>query len=107
MNIIFRLTRNRYNFNYRNLKQFIFLINFIHLIFFISFTEERQRNLINFSSEINLVISGSGNQKLLNDSFYLEPSKILVNGIKKDSCKKSCELEDGENNVILIFDDIP
>ena len=42
------------------------------------------RNLNNYDSEIRLIIQGSGNQKLLNDEFDVEPSEVFVNGIQKN-----------------------
>ena len=53
-------------------------------------------------SEIRLII-GAGNRSILNDSFYLEPSKVIVNGIIKNECKKFCQMEKEENNVSLFF----
>ena len=44
------------------------------------------------NSEIHLVIQGSGQQKLLNDYINIEPSEVLVNGVKDDSCSKTCIL---------------
>ena len=54
-------------------------------------------------SEIRLIIIGTGNQSILNDSFYLEPSEVIVNGIIKNECKKFCQMEKEENNVSLFF----
>ena len=59
--------------------------------------------LTKFLSEIHLKITGTGNQSLLSDSFYLEPSEVIVNGIIKNGCKKFCEMEKEENNVSLFF----
>ena len=52
------------------------------------------------NSEIHLVIQGSGEQKLSNK----EPSEVLVNGVKNDSCSKTCYLEGDRNNITLKFD---
>ena len=84
-------------------KHFINLLKYISLFSMFITTYHNFRNLINLSSEINLVIRGSGNQSLLNDSFYIEPSEVFVNGILRDSCKMFCELENEVNNVTLIF----
>ena len=84
-------------------KHFINLLKYIYLFSMFIITYHNCRNLIHLSSEINLVIRGSGNQSLLNDSFYIEPSEVFVNGILRDSCKMFCELENEENNVTLIF----
>ena len=61
------------------------------------------KNLDNYSSKINLVILGRENQSFLNDSFYLEPSLVIINGKIKKSCKKFCEFEYEENDVTLYF----
>ena len=106
INIIFSSRRNRRNPLFYKLNYIIFLLIFIHLIFFISITEERQKNFMSFSSEIYILINRIGDQKILSESFYLEPSKVFVNGINKDSCKMSCGLENEDNNVKLIFDEI-
>ena len=40
---------------------------------------------------------------MLNDSYYLNPFQVQVNGQIKDSCIKSCDLENEINNITLIF----
>ena len=106
LNKNFCLKRKISNFN--NLNYFLFLLKIIYFIFGISLTEEKVRNLINFSSEIHLVIMGKGNQSLLYNSFSKNPTQVIVNGINRDSCNnnKICELEYEENNVTLIFNDV-
>ena len=56
------------------------------------------------NSEIHLVIQGSGKQTLLNNYFSVAPSEVLVNGVKDDSCSKTCYLEGDINNITLKFD---
>ena len=59
------------------------------------------------NSEIHLVIQGSGQQTLLNDWYFRnikQPSEVLVNGVKNDSCSKTCYLEGDRNNITLKFD---
>ena len=59
------------------------------------------------NSEIHLVIQGNGEQKLLNDIYFTNfkrPSEVLVNGVKDDSCSKTCNLEGDRNNITLKFD---
>ena len=106
LNKNFCLKRKISNFN--NLNYFLFLLKIIYFIFGISLTEEKVRNLINFSSEVHLVIMGKGNQNLLSNIFSKNPSQVIVNGINRDSCNnnKICELEYEENNVTLIFNDV-
>ena len=61
--------------------------------------------LVSSTSEINLTIEGKGEQIILNELFYIEPSKVLVNGEFIDSCKKCFLLRDDINNITLIFDE--
>ena len=43
---------------------------------------------LNDNSKINLLIKGDGNQNLLNDNFFFEPSEVWINNVKDDSSKK-------------------
>ena len=57
------------------------------------------------NSEIHLVIQGSGQQKLLGDDYSgVKPSEVLVNGVKDESCSKTCNLVGDRNNITLKFD---
>ena len=70
-----------------------------------SFKETKTEFPLKKISEIRLVIQGNGVQKLLNDYyFHIEPSEVLVNGKKDDSCSKTCNFKDNRNNIILRFD---
>ena len=71
---------------------FAFLFNQIKL-------EEKEA----IASEINLVIKDKGFQSLVKDSYYKEPFQVKVNGQIRDSCIKSCVLENEINNITLIF----
>ena len=51
------------------------------------------------NSEIHLVIQGDGEQTLSK----IEPSEVLVNGVKNDSCSKTCNLVGDRNNITLKF----
>ena len=62
------------------------------------------RDLVDYFSEIHLIIQGSDNQQLLNSGFEIEPSEVLVNGVKDDSCKKTCNLVGNKNNITLRFE---
>ena len=57
------------------------------------------------ASEINLVISGRGNQTIINQSFYKEPRKIYVNGELRENCKYFCELSNDKSIITIIFDE--
>ena len=104
--------RNGINNNFGSKGKNLILLNHFALliiiifVFCISITEERHRNIINFSSEINLIITGNGKQSLLNSSFTFQPSQVLVEGNLRDDCKIFCELEKDENNIKLIFNNI-
>ena len=99
----FRVNRNyHYSFNY---KVYLLVIKLILLFLFFTITKENLRYIINFSSEINLVVKGSGKQRFLSNAFYLEPSEVKVNGISNNTCKKVCDFEGQENNVTLYFDE--
>ena len=57
------------------------------------------------SSKIKLIIEGNENPQLLHNSFYTNPSKVFVNGFERSDCSKTCNLQAGQNNeVILQFD---
>jgi len=75
--------RNKMCFFYY--KKIIFIIKIISFVSSFKIAQERPNKLIYFSSEIHLLILGSGNQSILNDSFYLEPSEVIVNGISRNS----------------------
>ena len=57
----------------------------------------------NYDSQINLIIKGSGNQNILNNSFQYVPSEVIINGYKNNSCKKICYFTDDLNNILLII----
>ena len=95
----------RNNFYSRKYNNLVLSLEIICLILSISTIEGTVPNLVSLSSEIHLVINGTGNQSSMNNSFYLQPSEVFVNGIYKESCKTFCELEYEENNIILIFNE--
>ena len=77
---------------------------FIPILFFLYCnTDTKVRILADFTSEINLVIEGSGTQQLINDQFSIDPYIVIVNGEEKNSCTKTCDLVEGLNNVTLKF----
>ena len=91
-----------YVINFKNLSCLLIII---YLSLFIIVVGKKSKIFLNsFLSEINLVIKRDGNQSILNNTFYLEPSKVYVNENYKDSCKKFCEMDDEINNVKLIFE---
>ena len=78
----------------------IALFIFIHIILNILITNEKLIEY--FSSEIKLVIKGSGRKHILNSDFNIEPSEVKIEGIS-NNCKKICNLEKDTNNVVLYF----
>ena len=80
-----------------------YLLLLLKIVFVNLITIKNIRNLNNYDSIIHLVTKGNGNQKLLYKNFYTEPSEVLVNGIKDNSCKKTCNIQGDMNNVTLIF----
>ena len=97
---------NAYKSHLFYLKYSIFLLKYIIIPIYFQKTETKIKNLINYLSEIHLIISGRGNQSFLNDSFEFEPSEVIVNGIPRNECKKFCVFESEENNVTLYFNEI-
>ena len=80
---------------------FLFLLKFVLVIIT---KENNKRNLNEYFSEIHLVIQGGGNQLLLNNDFDTDPSEVIINGIKNDNCKRTCDFGEGKQNIILRFD---
>ena len=82
------------------------ILVFLNLIILFPFFPSSKNHLVyNYYSEIKLIINEKGYQDILYDSFYAEPSDIMVNGIsKKNICSKRCLLEDDYNNITLIFE---
>ena len=78
---------------------------FFYIIFAISLKKLILKTIYNLSyfSKIHIVVKGSGERKLLYDNFDIEPFEVLVNDIKDDSCKKTCNLPKEINNVTLRF----
>ena len=54
---------------------------------------------------ILLVIKGIGEKNFLNEEFYLNPDKVIVNGNIKENCHKSCNFEEDLNNVTIRFNE--
>ena len=97
INIIYKKRKKNFVLFYNS---FILLL----IVIFVDFISAKdKRNIINFYSEIFLVVKGNQTQRFMN-FFMNEPDEVIINGISKnDSCKTSCFLEGDENNVSLIF----
>jgi len=83
------------------MKNRIFFINLLIVKYFL-ITYEKSSILLDFSSEIKLVIKGIGEKYILNNSFNLEPSEVKIEGISND-CKRICNFTKDLNNVILYY----
>ena len=81
-------------------KNIHFLLMIICLSLFFIKTEEDQIFQNSFSSVINLVIKRNDTSNLLNDTFYIKPSEVYINGIYSNN-----NTFDDINNVTLIFND--
>ena len=84
-------------------KSFLSLImklnSYLLLIIFISLFTVSKAQL-----KISLTIKGKDLKNVINDFYYLLPSKIIVNDISNDTCGKKCFLDKEEmNNVTIIF----
>ena len=60
---------------------------------------------INSSSEIHLIINGTESNQILSDSFSYYPSQVLINENPGTCLDFNCNLDDGLNNVTLIFNE--
>ena len=98
-----KIQLQKYKHYFPHFKNLLFLIKYIIILLSIKISNEHQRNLINYLSEIHLIISSNGTQRLLGNTFYKEPYEVKVNGILKNSCKKTCDFDYEENNVTLYF----
>jgi len=85
-------------------KHNIFFLIFLKLILVNLVNIKNIRNLNNYVSEIHLIIQGNGTQNILNSNYEFDPSEVLVNGVKDDTCKKICNLTEDINNITLKFE---
>ena len=65
-------------------------------------TIEKLINQANYFSEVHLVVKGTGNKKILSDSFNIEPSEVKINGVSINY-KKIYKFQSSPNNVVLYF----
>ena len=77
------------------------MVIYLLLIYFLLANDLRNLNI--YQSEIKLVVKGNGLQYFLNDTLYLDPSEIIINGIVNTSCKKYCYLENDLNYITIRF----
>ena len=74
---------------------------YILIFIIIPLFSKTQLNLLN-QSEIKLVFKGKGEQQILHSSFQYSPSEVKINGNLKETCKKSCYLENENKNEVII-----
>ena len=98
--IIFSSERIGNIIDFFNQNIIIFRLYFLIILLYFNFISS-----VLTRSEIYLTIEGKGNQSILNDIFYKEPSQVLVEGKGDNSCKKTCDLINDINNITLIFDE--
>ena len=81
------------------------LLNMKILIFIFLISGEKIKILSQDLYEIALIIEGNGNgyQPIIYDGYYAQPYQVFVNGEEKTSCIKTCDLPEGQNTVILKF----
>ena len=81
----------------------LFLLSFQFILAILNDLKVKN-NFLLYSSKILITINNKGIQKLLDSDFTSQPSDVLVNGISKTStCKKTCTLENINNNITLVF----
>ena len=91
----FNIQINYYQYLSKNI--LLFLLNKLLIILVLEI-----ECIYNFS-EIHLIIKGNGKQEFLS-SYSDDPSDVFINGILADSsCKKSCNLNGGVDNITLRF----
>ena len=73
---------------YKSLK-----VNDVYSLLILFFLVLDLENMSEPKTEINLIILGTGQINIINDSFYLDPSKVIVNGEPNPSCKKNAPLK--------------
>ena len=80
---------------------FIFLLNFVLIN---TIRDKPTRNLINFYSEIRLVVKGKGEQNFLSENYGdIRPFEIVLNG--KTKIDETFDLGEDKNNITLKFDE--
>ena len=72
------------------------------LIFIIIIHFSRAKLTLLKLNEIKLVIKGTGTQQILYNLFPYDPSEVIVNGTLRESCRKSCYLENEDKNEVII-----
>ena len=91
------------------IKKIFFFSNHISflstLLFFLFFIGSKENLISNQNQEIQMIISGSGTQRILGDKFPYNNFEVLINGEKNEGCKKICDLTKESNNITIIFNE--
>ena len=85
---------------------FIFNISFLSFLIFISLLIVGSKERSVLGQEIHMIIRGAGNKTILGNDFPVNNFEILVNGIKNNSCNRTCVFEDDINNITVKFNEI-
>ena len=83
---------------------FIKTLSLLTFIFLFSFISTYKNNISIHFEEINLIIKGNALQNILSNEFNSEPDQVFINGILKNSCKKTCFLDYELNNITIRFE---
>ena len=75
------------------------------LIFFlpISLSKKNSKSLLS-DNEITLIVKGVGGYRSFLSNHIVTPNSVIINGIKQDTPKINCLLNDPENNITLSWD---
>ena len=85
---------------------FIFNISFLSFLIFISLLIVGSKERSVLGQEIHMIIRGAGNKTILGNDFPVNNFEILVNGIKNNSCNRTCVFKDDINNITVKFNEI-
>ena len=80
----------------------IILFQNILIVLNILIAHKKSIESIYFSSEIKLIIKGTGQKNILNNSFNYVPSEVKIEG-ELENCKKICTFKKETNNVVLFY----
>ena len=86
------------------LSKWIIIIFLLKLISINTILDNKTRNLINFDSEIRLVVQGSGKQYFLSANYGgIQPFQIILNG--EEEIENPSDLGEDRNNITLKFNE--
>ena len=65
--------------------------------------KKNSKNLLS-DNEITLIVKGVGGYRPFLSDYIVVPNSVIINGIKQDTPKINCLLNDPENNITLSWD---